>query len=82
MESSTEKLIDFFAREFLEGSREDLTAETELLELGILDSLSLLKTAEYIEEEFGIEINENDMIPENFQDMNCICQMISNKKTT
>ena len=80
MQSTIEKLIDFFAREFLEGSREDLTAETQLLELGILDSLSLLKTAEFIEEQFGIEINEDDMIPENFQDLNCIYRMIENKK--
>lgn len=77
---SIEKLIDFFAREFLEGSREDFTAKTQLLELGIIDSLSILKATEFIEGHFGIEITEEDMIPVHFQDIQSISRLIQEKQ--
>jgi len=80
MENIIEKLIVFFAGEFLEGSREDLTTETQLLELGIIDSLSLLKTVEFAEEQFGIEIGEQDMLPENFRDIQSICRLVLDKQ--
>jgi len=50
-----------------------LTAETPLLESGILDSLSLLQLVVFLEERFGITVGDADLLPENFASVNTIC---------
>jgi acyl carrier protein len=50
-----------------------LTAETALVESGILDSLSLLQLVVFLEERFGITVGDADLLPENFATLNTIC---------
>ncbi len=46
---------------------------TSLLETGVLDSLGLLRLVVFIQERFGIVVNDVDLIPENFDSVNVIC---------
>ena len=50
-----------------------LTDETSLLESGILDSLSLLRLVVFLEERFGIMVDDADLLPENFASVDAIC---------
>ena len=50
-----------------------LLYDTPLLESGILDSLSVLKLVLFLEEQFGIVVAPEDLIPENFETVDAIC---------
>jgi acyl carrier protein len=50
-----------------------LADETPLLDSGILDSLGLLRLVVYLEERFGITMDDADLLPENFASVNSIC---------
>lgn len=59
---------------------DDFDTDTELLEEGILDSLTLMIFIERIEETFEIEVPEEYVILENFATVKTIMQMIEKLK--
>lgn len=50
-----------------------LADDTPLLDSGILDSLGLLRLVVFLEERFGITMDDADLLPENFASVNSIC---------
>jgi acyl carrier protein len=51
-----------------------------LLQNGILDSLGVLELVSYLEREFGITVEDEDMAPENFQTIERIATFIAEKQ--
>ena len=52
-------LIETFV--FTEADRAGLTESTDLVELGILDSMNVLQLVDYIEEQFDIMLDPEDL---------------------
>ena len=52
-----------------------------LLAAGIIDSMSMVGLISFLEQEFGIQIDEDDMTPEHFDSINAIAEYIRQKKT-
>ncbi len=61
----SQKLVDFIRRSFLD-SCNDLTPETPLLELNILDSASLFDVVDFVRTQWQISIPSNEIHPGNF----------------
>lgn len=57
-----------------------LDNDTQLLESGILDSLSLMRLLVFVEEEFSISMDDFELLPENFNTVNAICAYIRSRK--
>lgn len=55
----------------------DINENTELIDTGILDSLSILFVITQLEDKFGICIDEKLVLPENFKTVILINEMIS-----
>jgi acyl carrier protein len=53
--------------------KKSLGPDEDLLEQGIIDSLGIMKLVLFLEESYGIQVNDQDIIPENFQ---CISSMV------
>jgi acyl carrier protein len=51
-----------------------------LISTGIIDSLMLLQLIDFIEEHFGVSIEDEDIIPENFQTISHIKDLIEKKQ--
>jgi acyl carrier protein len=49
-----------------------LKNDTPLLESGLLDSLTVLKLVLFLEQQFGIVVGPEELIPENFETINAI----------
>ncbi len=77
MDKIKEKIKDFIIENFLFGEDNDLNDDTSFLEEGIIDSTGVLELIEYLEEEFELEIDDEDMIPENLDSLNNLEQFIS-----
>lgn len=57
-----------------------LSDEASLLEHGIIDSTGVLELVTFIEDSFGISIEDSEMVPENLDSVASIATFISGKK--
>lgn len=57
----------------------DFENETALIDNGILDSLQIMQLIMTFCEEFDIEIDGDDIIPENFNSLDAICDLVTGK---
>ncbi len=65
---------DYISREFVKDpALLPLANETSLLGTGILDSLTLLRLVDFLQERFGITMGATDLLPANFASVNTIC---------
>ncbi|MBX2856872.1 MAG: alpha/beta fold hydrolase [Rhodobacteraceae bacterium] len=70
------ELTDFTNHDILHGQGQDLTPDTPLLELGILDSLSMVSLLAFIEERYGVKIAEEEIAPKHFSDLQAVTTLI------
>jgi acyl carrier protein len=58
-----------------------LADEAPLLDSGILDSLSLLRLVIFVEERFGVTMDDNaEMLPEHFASVDTICAYLRSRE--
>jgi len=58
-----------------------VTNDASLMELGIVDSTGLLEVFEWLRDEFGIEVLDAEMLPENFDAVVRIADYIGRKQS-
>lgn len=49
------------------------------LENGIIDSTGILELIEYIENEFEIDVEDDEIVPQNFDCLDCLVRYVSRK---
>ncbi|MBR3306609.1 MAG: acyl carrier protein [Lachnospiraceae bacterium] len=54
----------------------DFTTAEDLIDDDILDSFDIISIVNEVNEEFGIEINVNDLLPENFNTAAALYELI------
>lgn len=65
---------DYISRELVQDpALLPLGNATSLLETGVLDSLSLLRLVVFIQQRFGITVDDVDLVPEHFDSVDAIC---------
>ncbi|MBC8440638.1 MAG: acyl carrier protein [Deltaproteobacteria bacterium] len=77
MDTTKETIRKFMIENFLFGEDTDLKDDTSFLEEGIIDSTGVLELIEFLEEEFNIQIDDEDLVPENLDSLNNLEQFIS-----
>lgn len=61
-----ERINQFVMHTFPLARKKALTPLDDLLESGIVDSLGILDLVAFVEKEFGIAVNDEDLLPQNF----------------
>jgi acyl carrier protein len=61
------------------GTDNGLKDDTSFLEEGIMDSTAVLELVTFIEETFGITIDDDDLIPENLDSVNNLVGYLKKK---
>jgi acyl carrier protein len=70
----------FLMENYLFGYEEnELENDTSIMDMGVLDSTGIIELVVFIESEYNIEIQNSEIIPENLDSINCICQFVLNK---
>jgi len=69
----------YIVENILFGDGEGLTADTPFREGGILDSTGFLEIITFVEERFGVEIADSDMVPENLGTLDRISSLVTRK---
>ena len=61
---------------FYDKDLKDLGPDDSLLARGLLDSMSILKTVTFCEEQFGIAIPDEDVLPDHFESVRAIARLV------
>jgi len=61
---------------------DEITEDTLLFEEGVFDSLGFLSLISFINDEFGIEVENDELNEENFESIKAVVAFISQKKDT
>ena len=81
MEGIREAVRTYIIDQFLPGEDpRNLTDQTELKESGILDSLSTLKLVSFLEEQYGVEFEANDLEAGNLATIEAIERLVRSKR--
>jgi acyl carrier protein len=56
-----------------------LDYDQSLIASGILDSMAFLQLVGFLEEKFGITVEDNELLPANFETINAICTFVEQK---
>ena len=72
---------DFILNNFVfDGQTESLDENLSLYEKGIVDSTGVLELVDFLEEKFGIKIEDEELIPDNLDSIKKIFDFIQRKK--
>jgi acyl carrier protein len=69
----------YVVENFLFGDDRRIGPETEFLENGILDSTGVLELVGFLEEKFGIRVEDDELVPANLNSLEKITLYISKK---
>lgn len=80
MADNITKIRAFIFDNFLFDAKEDdLKNSTSFLEEGIIDSTGVLELVDWLEEEFDMSVDDEELIPENLDSVNLLSAYISRK---
>lgn len=73
------KLREFVRTNFIFGSDAAIADGDSLLDAGIIDSTGVMELVSFLEEAFGIEVDDQDLVPENLDSVNALVAFVSRK---
>lgn len=65
MSDIRKKLRSYIEENFIVSATKGLTDEDSLLDKGVVDSTGFIELVTHLEEEFGIQVRDEEMLPEN-----------------
>jgi len=73
------RVREFIVENFLFGDGEQLGEDTSFIEDGIVDSTGMLELVMFIEETYGFKVEDDELLPENLDNLRNIAQYIERK---
>ena len=73
------KVRDYIVQNMLLGADEGLGDDVSLIENGILDSTAAMELVAFLQATFGIEISDDEIVPENLNSVDNICNFVARK---
>jgi acyl carrier protein len=74
-----DKIRKFIVENFLFGQDEGLKDDTSFLDEGIIDSTGILELVNFIEEQFSIKVDDEELVPENLDSINNVVAYLGRK---
>ncbi|TPM26956.1 acyl carrier protein [Mesorhizobium sp. B2-3-5] len=78
-ETYSDQIRDFLVSNFYVNDARALVDDTSLLDQGIVDSTGVLEIIGFIEETFGVTVEDNELLPENLDSIRGIAQYVIRK---
>jgi len=78
---TSQQIMKFITSNFYVADPATLTEETSLLDSGTVDSTGILEIISFLEQEFQIQIADEEMIPANLDSVSKIANFIGRKRS-
>lgn len=76
------KVRDYLSQNFLFTDQGfEYADDASFLELGIIDSFGFMELLHWVENEFGISVADDELVPDNFDSVNNLCSFILAKQS-
>jgi acyl carrier protein len=72
----TSRIRKFVLQTFPLARRRNVTDSADLLESGVIDSLGILDLVTFLQQEFAVSVDDDDLTPENFKSIECMAQFV------
>jgi acyl carrier protein len=69
----------FVNSELLYQEDQQIDDNVNLIESGVIDSMTLLRLVSFLEENYGIEIPDQEIVPDNFRSLNAISAFLASR---
>lgn len=79
MSKIKDKIRTFIVEDFLFGKDAGLDDNASFLENGVIDSTGILELVSFLEEEFSISVEDEELIPENLDSVNNVVAYVERK---
>ncbi len=79
MEDVRQTVTRFIYQNFYVADGQQIGGAESLLERGIIDSTGVLEVIGFLEERFGITVDDSDMLPENLDTIDGIVAFVARK---
>ena len=76
-QNTASKIKRFLAQQF--PMTKNVGNDEPLLKNGLIDSLGILEIVTFIENEFGVVVSDEDLLPENFGSIHSLASFVHNK---
>jgi acyl carrier protein len=74
-----DRIREFLFEKFPVCQKNDLKDEDSLIETGIIDSMGMLELVVFVESDFGIQVEDLDLVPENFESVEALSKFVESK---
>jgi acyl carrier protein len=75
------KIRDYLSRDFLfSDDGFDYDDDASFLELGIIDSFGVTELLSFVQEEFGISVRDDELLPDNFDSVSKLSSFVVRKQ--
>jgi acyl carrier protein len=72
----------FIIEHFLAGEDDpDFSNEDSFIETRVIDSTGVLELVEFVEETYGIKVDDADLVPENFDSVTLVAAYVQRKRS-
>ena len=83
MSSLADEVRNYVVAEFLDGEdTADLTADFDLIDSGVVDSLGLVRIVSFISRTYSIPIDDIPLSPDNFRSIGAISAFVESAQKT
>ena len=81
MSSIEAKVRDYILENYLfTDDQSQLNSSDSFLDKGIIDSTGILEVIMFLDEEFGVTVEDDEMVPENLDSVNNLVKFIGSKQ--
>ena len=74
-----EKVREFIGQSVRPALAAELTPEYRLIEKGALDSMAMFEVIAFVEDTYGVVVDDDDLVTENFETTMAIAEMVAAK---
>ncbi|NLS93674.1 MAG: acyl carrier protein [Planctomycetaceae bacterium] len=79
MQDSRNKIRTFVRENFLFGGDDELHDGDSFLEMGIVDSTGVLELVAFLEDQWGLTIDDSELVPENLDSVDNLVGFLERK---
>ncbi len=76
----TTSIAKFIAEKILKQPNKEIKADEALISSGLIDSFSLLDLAMFVEDTFGVKIEDTELNADTFDSLNQLAELIEKRK--
>ncbi len=76
---TSHQITDFILKKFPLARKRGVKESDLLLESGVLDSMGVLELVHFIEQEFNVQVSDEELVPENFQSIGRLVSFLQSK---